>query len=46
MDLQDGAMYEYTNDNDDIDVMWLCGVTEFVFGNMPEKIYCRKVFVK
>ncbi len=46
MDLEDGAMYEYTNDNDDIDVMWLCGVTEFVFGNMPEKIYCRKVFVK
>lgn len=22
--------------------MWLCGVTEFVFGGMPEKIYVKK----
>ena len=45
-DLTDGAMYKYYNDQDNLDVMWLCGVTEFVFGNMPEKIYCRKVLVK
>lgn len=46
MDLIDGAMYRYVNDDDNLDVMWLCGVTEFVFGDMPEKIYCRKVLVK
>ena len=46
MDCQDGAMYSYVNSNEDIDAMWLCGVTEFVFGSMPDKIYCRKVFVK
>ena len=22
--------------------MWLCGVTEFVFGNMPQHIYVRR----
>jgi len=22
--------------------MWLCGVTEFVFGNMPERIYVKR----
>ena len=22
--------------------MWLCGVTEFVFGDMPERIYVKK----
>jgi hypothetical protein len=22
--------------------MWLCGVTEFVFGNIPERIYVRR----
>ena len=45
-DLVDGAMYQYINNKGQRDTMWLCGVTEFVFGNMPEKIYCRKVFVK
>jgi hypothetical protein len=45
-DLTDGAMYQYINHKGQRDTMWLCGVTEFVFGNMPEKIYCRKVFVK
>ena len=45
-DLVDGAMYQYINHKGQRDTMWLCGVTEFVFGNMPEKIYCRKVFVK
>jgi len=23
--------------------MWLCGVTEFVFGSMPEQIYVKRV---
>lgn len=44
-DLYDGAWYSYINDNDEVDAMWLCGVTEFVFGYMPDKIYCRKVIV-
>ena len=44
-DLSDGAMYYYTDKDGAEHPMWLCGVTEFVFGNMPEKIYCRKVFV-
>ena len=44
--MTDGAMYYYTDKDGAEYPMWLCGVTEFVFGNMPEKIYCRKVFVK
>ena len=44
-DMSDGAMYYYTDKDGAENPMWLCGVTEFVFGNMPDKIYCRKVFV-
>lgn len=44
-DLADGAMYYYIDELGYTREMWLCGVTEFVFGNMPNRIYCRKVFV-
>ena len=42
-DLADGAMYYYIDELGYSREMWLCGVTEFVFGNMPNRIYCRKV---
>ena len=34
----DGAYYKY-QDNERFHKMWLCGVTEFVFGEMPERIW-------
>ncbi len=43
----DGAEYGVLECPDDITIpqLWLCGVTEWVYGYMPDKIYCRKVFV-
>ena len=42
----DGADYVVSESDLDIKLkdLWLCGVTAFVFGDMPEKIYCRKIF--
>jgi hypothetical protein len=34
----DGAHYTY-EDDERFHRMWLCGVTEFVFGEMPERIW-------
>ena len=46
----DGAEYFVLETPDDlyvsVDQLWLCGVTEWVYGYMPDKIYCRKVLVK
>lgn len=44
-DSEVGAWYSvgtYMGIERNLDV-WLCGVTKFVFGNFPEKIYYRKV---
>lgn len=35
----DGADYKYGIDNK----LWLCGVTSWYYGEMPERIYYRKV---
>ena len=37
----DGAFYTTEMKGED-HLMWLCGVTEFVFGHMPEKIWYKK----
>ena len=34
----DGAYYS-TQMGDDEHILWLCGVTEFVFGHMPEEVW-------
>jgi hypothetical protein len=40
----DGADYSYWNsENQQIQILWLCGVTSWYYGTMPEKIYYRKV---
>ena len=44
-ELGDGAyytLYYYKGINIHL-TMWLCGVTKFVFGNFPEKIYISKI---
>ena len=35
----DGADYKYDVDSQ----LWLCGVTSWYYGSMPERIYYRKV---
>lgn len=37
----DGAYYS-TQMSEDEHILWLCGVTEFVFGFMPEEVWYRK----
>jgi hypothetical protein len=37
----DGAYYS-TQMGEDEHLLWLCGVTEFVFGYMPEEVWYRK----
>ena len=37
----DGAYYS-TQMGEDEHILWLCGVTEFVFGFMPEEVWYRK----
>ena len=37
----DGADYKYGIDSK----LWLCGVTSWYYGTMPDKIYYRKVLV-
>ena len=37
----DGAYYS-TQMGDSEHILWLCGVTEFVFGYMPEEVWYRK----
>jgi hypothetical protein len=39
----DGADYECIMDESDPFELWLCGVTEFVFGHMPQRIYFEVV---
>lgn len=39
----DGADYVYKRDGEPQFELWLCGVTEFVFGFMPERIYFEVV---
>ena len=40
----DGADYRYWDTNQKtMMTVWLCGVTEWFYGYMPEKIYFRKV---
>ena len=43
----DGADYAVTESDLGIKVkdLWLCGVTQWVYNEMPTKIYLRKVFV-
>ena len=36
----DGAYYTFENE-ERLHRMWLCGVTEFVFGEMPERIWFK-----
>ena len=37
----DGAYYS-TQMGENEHILWLCGVTEFVFGHMPEEVWYRK----
>lgn len=39
----DGADYRFYNrKKKGLDTLWLCGVTEWYYGTMPEKIYFKK----
>lgn len=37
-----GGMYDYRDGKEDGFEIWLCKVTYFVFGYLPETIYCKK----
>jgi hypothetical protein len=40
----DGADYTFYDETDsDTKFVWLCGVTEWYYGFMPEKIFIRKI---
>lgn len=42
-DAFDGAYYNVNSDTITNMLIWLCGVTEFVFGHYPGMLYCKKV---
>ena len=39
---RNGGAYYSTQMGNNEHILWLCGVTEFVFGYMPEEVWYRK----
>lgn len=39
--LHEGGVYNYIKEEEESLEMWLCYVTQFVFGYLPQTIYCQ-----
>lgn len=40
----EGGMYRYVKEDEDPFELWLCHVTKYIFGYLPEYIYCHVNF--